>query len=277
MSSLLDAFAYDFLRHALAAGLLAAVLCGVVGTFVVIKRLAFVSDGISHAAFGGMGVCFFLGVDPLLGAIPAALACALVLGLADQGTLRSSDAVIGVLWSVGMAIGIVFIYMSPGYAPNLMTYLFGNILLVSRGEVLVILVLAVVVLVLLYLFRRSLVAVAFDEVSARVQGVPVRALMALLLGLIALTVVVLIQVVGLILVVALLTIPPFVALRLFKDLGRVVACSVAVGVAITLGGLALSFLYDLPTGPAIILLGAALLLAVAGWKGARVARRARVG
>lgn len=272
MSSLLDAFAYDFLRHALAAGLLAAVLCGVVGTFVVIKRLAFVSDGISHAAFGGMGVCFFLGVDPLLGAIPAALACALVLGLADQGTLRSSDAVIGVLWSVGMAIGIVFIYMSPGYAPNLMTYLFGNILLVQRREVLVILVLAVVVLVLLYLFRRSLVAVAFDEVSARVQGVPVRALMALLLGLIALTVVVLIQVVGLILVVALLTIPPFVALRLFKDLGRVVACSVAVGVAITLGGLALSFLYDLPTGPAIILLGAALLLAVAGWKGARVAR-----
>jgi zinc transport system permease protein len=277
MSELLDAFAYDFLRNALAAGLLAAVLCGVVGTFVVIKRLAFVSDGISHAAFGGMGVCFFLGVDPLLGALPAALACALVLGLADQGSLRSSDAVIGVLWSVGMAVGIVFIYKSPGYAPNLMTYLFGNILLVQRREVVVIFLLAVAVLFLLYHFRRSLVAVAFDEVSARVQGVPVRALMTLLLALIALTVVILIQVVGLILVVALLTIPPFVALRLFKDLGRVVACSVAVGVAITLGGLALSFLYDLPTGPAIILLGAVLLLGVVAWKGAVVARRGQVG
>lgn len=266
MSDLLHAFGYEFMRNALAAGLLAAVLCGVVGTFVVIKRLAFVSDGISHAAFGGMGVCFFLGVDPLLGAIPAALACALALGLADHGSLRWSDAVIGVLWSVGMAIGIVFIYKTPGYAPNLMTYLFGNILLVQRREVVVILALAAVVLFLLYLFRRSLVAVAFDEVSARVQGVPVRALMALLLALIALTVVILIQVVGLILVVALLTIPPFVALRLFKDLGRVVACSVAVGVAITLGGLALSFLYDLPTGPAIILLGAVLLLGVVAVK-----------
>jgi len=260
--SLLDALSYDFLRNALLAGLVAAVLCGVVGTFVVIKRLAFLSDGISHAAFGGMGVCYFLGVDPLLGAVGVALTCALTLGLLDTETIRSYDAMIGVIWAVGVAVGIVFVYKTPGYAPNLMTYLFGNILLVSRHEVWVLLGLAAAVLLLLALFWKGMVAVAFDEVSARVQGVPVRLLMSLLFTMIALSVVILIQVVGIILVVALLTIPPVIGLMLAKDLRSVLVLSVLVGVGITFGGLVLSYLYDLPSGPAIILLGAVLLFAV---------------
>jgi zinc transport system permease protein len=264
MTALIDALSYEFVRHALLAGVLAAALCGVIGPFVVVKRLAFISDGISHAAFGGMGVCFFLGLDPILGAIPVALLCALALGLVDAETLRSSDALIGVLWAVGLAVGIVFVYKTPGYAPNLMTYLFGNILLVSRKDLGVILGLAVAVVTLLAVFYKGLVAVAFDEVFARVQGMPVRLLMCLLLSMIALTVVILIQVVGIILVVALLTIPPVISLMLFKDLRTVLASSVLLGVGITLGGLTLSFLYDLPSGPAIILLGAALLIAVYG-------------
>ncbi len=262
MPGLLDALSYDFLRNALLAGLVAAVLCGVVGTFVVVKRLAFLSDGISHAAFGGMGVCYFLGADPLLGAVGVALACAMTLGLLDTETIRSYDAMIGVIWAVGMAVGIVFVYKTPGYAPNLMTYLFGNILLVSRREVWVLLGLAMAVLLILALFWKGIVAVAFDEVFARVQGVPVRLLMSLLLTMIALSVVILIQVVGIILVVALLTIPPVIGLMLVKDLRSVLVVSVLVGVGITLGGLALSYLYDLPSGPAIILLGALLLFAV---------------
>lgn len=262
MPSLLDALSYDFLQNALLAGLLAAVLCGVVGTFVVVKRLAFLSDGISHAAFGGMGVCYFLGADPLLGAVSVGLACALALGLLDTETIRSYDAVIGVIWAVGVAVGIVFVYKTPGYAPNLMTYLFGNILLVSRRELWVLLGLAAAVLLILALFWKGVVAVAFDEVFARVQGAPVRLLMCLLLTMIALSVVILIQVVGIILVVALLTIPPVIGLMLVKDLRWVLAVSVLVGVGITWGGLALSYLYDLPSGPAIILLGAVLLLAV---------------
>lgn len=262
MPSLLDALSYDFLRNALLAGVVAAVLCGVVGTFVVIKRLAFLSDGISHAAFGGMGVCYFLGVDPLLGAVGVALTCALTLGLLDTETIRSYDAMIGVIWAVGVAVGIVFVYKTPGYAPNLMTYLFGNILLVSRREVWVLLGLATAVLLLLALFWKGVVAVAFDEVSARVQGVPVRLLMSLLFTMIALSVVILIQVVGIILVVALLTIPPVIGLMLAKDLRSVLVLSVLVGVGITFGGLVLSYLYDLPSGPAIILLGAVLLFAV---------------
>lgn len=262
MPSFLDALSYEFLRNALLAGLIASVLCGVIGTFVVVKRLAFLSDGISHAAFGGMGVCHFLGIDPLIGAVSVALAAALALGSMDSETVRSYDTMIGVLWAVGMAVGIVFLYLTPGYAPNLSTYLFGNILLVSRDEILVILGLSVLILGILALFFQGIVAVAFDEVFARVQGVRVRLLMSLLLTMIALTVVVLIQVVGIILVVALLTIPPVISLMLFKGLRSVLACSVLVGVGMTLGGLILSFYYDLPSGPAIILLGAVLLAAV---------------
>ena len=262
MPSLFDALSYEFLRNALIAGVIASVLCGVVGTFVVVKRLAFLSDGLSHAAFGGMGICVFLGINPLIGAVALSLAAALGLGALEGETVRSYDTFIGVLWAVGMAVGIVFLYLTPGYAPNLMTYLFGNILLVSRHEILLILAFAILVLGILGFFFQGIVAVAFDEVFARVQGVRVRLLMSLLLTMIALSVVVLIQVVGIILVVALLTIPPVIALMLFKDLRGVLISSVLVGVAITLGGLVLSFYYDLPSGPAIILLGAALLAVV---------------
>jgi zinc transport system permease protein len=256
---LLDALSYEFMRNALMAGVLAAVLCGVVGPFVVVKRLAFLSDGISHAAFGGMGVCFYFGLDPLFGAVAVALGCALTLGLLDMEAIRSYDAVIGVLWAVGLAVGIVFVYKTPGYAPNLMTYLFGNILLVSRHDLGVLLVLACSVLLILAIFFKGIVAVAFDEVFARVQGAPVKVLMSLLLTMIALSVVLLIQVVGIILVVALLTIPPVICLMFLKDLRLVILGSVLIGVGMTLGGLALSYAYDLPSGPAIILLGAALL------------------
>jgi zinc transport system permease protein len=257
--SLLDALSYEFMQNAVMAGVLAAVLCGIVGPFVVVKRLAFLSDGISHAAFGGMGACFYFGLDPLLGAVAVALGCALTLGLLDTEAIRSHDAMIGVLWAVGLAVGIVFVYKTPGYAPNLMTYLFGNILLVSRHDLWVLLLLAAFVLLILAVFFKGIVAVAFDEVFARVQGAPVRILMSLLLTMIALTVVILIQVVGIILVVALLTVPPVICLMFLKDLRSVLLGSVLIGVGITLGGLALSYRYDLPSGPAIILLGAALL------------------
>ena len=272
MPGFFEALSYEFLRNAVVAGVLASVLCGVIGTFVVVKKLAFISDGISHAAFGGMGVCFFLGIDPLLGAVPVALLCALTLGAVDRQTIRSYDALIGVLWAVGMAVGIVFLYKTPGFAPNLMTYLFGNILLVSRRDVFVILALTAFVLITVFVFFKGIVAVAFDEVFAQVRGVQVRLVMSLLLGMIALSVVILIQVVGIILVVALLTIPSVVSLMLWKDLRSVLLGSVLIGVGITLGGLFLSFAFDLPSGPAIILLGAVLLVSVYAVK--RMPRRA---
>lgn len=262
MPDLAQALSYDFMRHALVAGVLASALCGVIGTFVVVKRLTFISGGLSHAAFGGLGLCFFLGVDPILGAVGVSLASALVLGAINPERARSHDAVIGVLWAAGVAVGIVFIYKTPGYAPNLMTYLFGNILMVTRGDVALTLGLSLAVFALVALFYKAFVAVAFDEVFAGVQGLPVRALLTLLLVLIALTVVVLIQVVGILLVIALLTIPPVASLLVFKDLRSVLVGSVVLGEAMTLGGLVLSYYQDLPSGPAIVLLGTGALLAV---------------
>lgn len=271
LAELGDALAYEFVRNALYAGLLASVLCGVVGSFVVVRRLVFLGGGISHAAFGGLGICYYFGLEPRLGAAAVAVVSALALGLRGGGVgggesggrARSADSVIGVLWAVGMAVGIVFLYRTPGYAPNLMTYLFGNILTVRRSDVLLTLALVAVVLVLLALYFKELVAVAFDEEFAAVQGVPVTAVRILLLVVTALSVVFLIQLVGIILVMALLTIPPMVSLMLVRSFGAVMLLSTVLGAAMTVGGLVLSYLADVPSGPAIVLLGAVLLGAVA--------------
>jgi len=257
-----ELLSYDFLRHAVVAGLLASVLCGVVGTFVVVKRLVFLAGGVAHAAFGGLGFCYFLGVDPRLGAVGAAVVSALALVNSDHGRGKSHDARIGILWAVGMALGVVFIYKVPGYAPNLMAYLFGNILTVEASDVLWTLAVTTTVAVLLLLFFKESVALAFDEEFAAVQGVPVRAARLLLMLLTALSVVFLIRLVGIVLVIALLTIPPVIALRFARSFGAVVALSIAIGVVMTQGGLVISYLYDLPSGPAIVLLGAALLALV---------------
>lgn len=262
MDRLLEILSYEFVRNALVAGILASVLCGLVGTFVVVKRLVFISGGISHAAFGGLGMCYFLGLNPTLGAVAVAVLCAVTLGLADSEHVESRDAMIGVLWAVGMAVGIIFIHLTPGYAPNLMTYLFGNILTVSRGDLIMSLALDGAVVSIVVLFFKEFVAIAFDETFAAVQGIPVRALLTLLLVLIALSVVVLIQVVGIVLVIALLTIPPLIGLMLVRDFVGVLLASIGVGLAITLVGLCLSYVYDVPSGPAIVLLGALLMAVV---------------
>lgn len=262
MATALELLSYDFLRNAVLAGLLASVLCGVVGTFVVVKRLVFLAGGVAHAAFGGLGFCYFLGVDPRLGAVGAAVVSALALANPGSGRGRSHDARIGILWAVGMALGVVFIYRIPGYAPNLMAYLFGNILTVRDSDVLLTLGVTLGVSALLALFFKESVALAFDEEFAAVQGVPVRGARIVLMLLTALSVVFLLQLVGIVLVIALLTIPPVVALRFARSFGATVGLSIAIGVVMTQGGLVLSYLYDLPSGPAIVLLGAVILVVV---------------
>jgi zinc transport system permease protein len=259
VDELSNALSYQFVQNALLAGLLASIQCGVIGAFVVVKRLVFVSGGISHAAFGGMGIAYFLGAAPILGAVLSAGACALLLGTAGSDRFRSHDALIGVLWAVGMAVGIVFIQLTPGYAPDLMAYLFGDILAVTPRALAIAAVLDVAVLGLVFLLFKELVAVSFDEPFAAVQGVNVRVIFSTLMLLIALSVVGLIQVVGIILVIALLSIPPLIALRFTRSFSALLAGSVSAGLVMTLLGLALAYRYDLPSGPAIILTGASLL------------------
>lgn len=265
MPSILEALDYGFVREAIVAGLLASVLCGVIGTFVVVKRLVFISGGIAHAAFGGLGVCYFLGLDFRLGAAAAAILVAVFVGAPRQRAwAHSHDAVIGILWAAGMAVGIVFVSMTPGYTPNLTTYLFGNILTVDRSDVLFTLVLVAVVLGVLAVYFKELVAVAFDEEFAAVQGVPVGTFTTLLMVLVALSVVALIQLVGIVLVIALLTIPPVLSLMLVRSFGAVLLVSTVLGSVITLGGLVISYHFTMPSGSAIVLLGTLLIPVVAG-------------
>jgi len=255
-----------FLQQALVAGILASALCGALGTFVVLRRLAFLSGGLSHAAFAGLGACHFLGLPPQLGGVLTAGLAALVLGPMSREQARAQDALIGVLWAVGMALGVVFIHLTPGYPPDIASYLFGNILLVAPADLLLLAVFDLVTLGLLALFFKEFVALTFDETFALVQGVPVRRLSTLLLLLVGGAVVVLLPVVGLLLVLALLTIPPLISLQLLRGLRAVLAASVALSVAITVGGLAISYRWNAPSGPAIILLGAALLALTYGGK-----------
>ena len=247
------------LPPALAAAVLASLLAGTVGTFVTVKRLVFVAGGISHAAFGGLGFCYWLGAPPLLGAVVVAVAAALFLGWFGDDRARSRDALIGLLWAGGMATGIVFIHLTPGFAPNLLVYLFGDILTVTRTDVWLLAAVTALIGLILVLFYRPLVAVAFDETFAAVQGVPVRAMTTLLLVLVALAVIMLIQVVGIVLLMALVTIPPLIALMLVQRFLFVLLMAVGAGLVTATGGLASSYWLDLPSGPTIVLVGIALV------------------
>jgi len=259
-----DALSYPFFQRALAAGLLAAVACGIVGTLVVVRRIASISGGLSHSAFGGVGLGYLLGFEPMLGALGFGVLSALGIGLAELRLRQGMDTLIAMVWAVGMALGILFVSLAPGQAPDLLGYLFGNILLVSPGYVALVAALDLVVVGTVLLLFRRLRAVAFDEEFAWVIGVPVEALFLLLLTLVALTVVVLIRVVGVILVIALLTIPAAVARHWTDRLSRMMALAVLTGaVSISAGlfltfGLSSEFGIDLPTGPSIILLAAAV-------------------
>lgn len=273
-----EALSYPFFQRALAAGLLAAVACGVVGSLVVVRRIASISGGLSHAAFGGVGLGFLFGFEPLLGALGFGLASALGVGVAELRLRQGLDTLIAMMWAVGMALGIVFVSLAPGPAPDLLGYLFGNILFVRPSFLLVVAALDVVVLAVVGLGFRKLRAAAFDEEFARVIGLPVDALFLLLLTLVALTVVVLIRVVGVILVIALLTIPPAVARHWTGRLDRMMGVAVGVGaVSIVAGlfltyGLSSGFGVDVPTGPSIILLAAAVYGASALFRFARSGR-----
>jgi zinc transport system permease protein len=252
---------HGFLQAALLAGLLASVGCGITGTYVVVKRIGFLAGGIAHAVLGGMGAALYFGVDPMRGALLAALVAALVVGWITLRFREHEDTLIAAFWAVGMAVGVLFIARTPGYAVDLMSYLFGNILLVPHEDLWLMAGLDAVLLLTVAALRRPLLAVAFDEEFARLRGLPVTLLYLLLLCLVALTVVLLIRVVGLILVIALLTLPAAIAAQHATTLGRIMALAVVLGGVFTTGGLALSYGPDLPAGATMILLaGVAYLL-----------------
>lgn len=244
---------HAFLQHALVAGLLASVGCGVMGSYVVVKRIGFLAGGIAHAVLGGMGAAFFLGAEPMYGALIAALTVALLIGWVTLSWRQQEDTLIGAMWAVGMAAGILFISQTPGYQVDLMTYLFGNILLVTAQDLWLMMALDVLLLLMVMLYYRQFLVVAFDEEFARLRGVPVALFYMLLLCLVALSVVLLIRIVGLILVIALLTLPAAIALQYVHTVARMMIVATGLGALFCVTGLAVSYRPDLPAGATIIL------------------------
>jgi zinc transport system permease protein len=259
---MLEALQYDFMRNALAAGVLASIACGIVGVYVVVKRIVFISGGISHASFGGIGLGYFLGINPVLGALFFTVASALGMGLMSRRTKLSEDTAIGIFWAVGMALGVIFVGLTPGYAPGLLSYLFGNILTVPGTDLFIMLILnAIIIAVVLSLYKEFL-AMSFDEEFSVVVGIPAEPLYLVLLCLVALTVVILIRVVGVILVIALLTIPAAVAKQFTYSLRKMMLLSIAFGIAFAILGLWLSYLFNLASGATIVLVsGVSFLIA----------------
>ena len=269
---MLDVLGLEFFRNALIAGVLASIACGIIGTYVVVRRMVSVSGGISHAAFGGIGLGYFLGIDPLLGAAGFTVAAALGVGTLQLRARQQMDTLIGAVWAAWMAIGILFVYLTPGFAPDLFSYLFGNILLVPRGDILLMGILTAVIVAVVAVLYRELQAVTFDPDYAAVMNLPVERLSLLLLVLIALTVVMLIRVVGIILVIALLTLPAAISRLYTARVWTMMLLAVVLGIIFTVAGIALSYVIDVPSGATIVLVST---LAYAGALGAERLREGR--
>ncbi|MEZ5357346.1 MAG: metal ABC transporter permease [Candidatus Zixiibacteriota bacterium] len=263
---------FSFLQYALITGLLASVACGVVGSFVVTRRISYVAGAISHFILGGMGAAKYFAVTqgvtwltPLHGAIISALLAAIIIGLVSIKGKQREDTVIGALWAIGMAVGILFISQTPGYNEDLMSYLFGNILMVTSADLWLIALLDAAVIVIVMLYYNQLQAVCFDEEFARLRGINVEFFYLLLLCLTAMTVVLLVTVVGIILVIALITLPAAIAGQFTRSLGRMMVVATILSLLFTTLGLAVSYGPDLPAGAVIIIVaGIAYVLSMIG-------------
>jgi zinc transport system permease protein len=260
----IEALGLPFFQRVLVAGLLASVACGIIGTYVVAKRIASISGGLAHAAFGGVGLGYLLGFSPMLGAAGFGLLAGLAIGVAARRLRAGLDTLIATVWSVGMALGVVFVALAPGYAPDLTSYLFGSLLFVPSSYVALIGLLDVAIVLTVFPLFKEFQAVSFDEEFAEVAGVRVEAFFLLLLALTSLAIVTLIRLVGVILAIALLTIPAAIGRQWSSSLGRMMLIATAVCATCTTAGLLLSYglsdTFDLsvPPGPLIILVAVAL-------------------
>ncbi|MCD4691159.1 metal ABC transporter permease [bacterium] len=259
------------MRNALLAGAMASVACGVVGSLVVVRRITYMAGGIAHCVLGGIGAAVYLAhvhgwtwLQPLHGALVAALLAAAVIGVASLKARERTDTVIGAVWAIGMAAGVLFLAKTPGYGIDLMSYLFGNILVVSIRELWLLAALDAVVIAVAVLFHHQFAALCFDEEFARARGVRVDALFITLLVLTALTTVLLVLVVGIVMMIALLTIPAAIAGRFADRLSRMMIGGAILTAVLTFAGLAMSYSPELPAGATIVAItGAVYLLVIA--------------
>lgn len=250
--SVIQFFQYSFIQNALLAAVLLSVITGFIGSYIVVRRLVFLSGGITHASFGGIGIAWYYGLNPILGAAVFSVLSALGLEFLSQGRTLREDSAIGMLWSLGMAIGILFVFLTPGYSPNLMSFLFGSILTISKTDILLLLILAGLTLLFFVTFYYPILFVAFDSDFAKTQNIPVKFIGYSLAILIALSIVFAIRAVGIILIISLLTIPANIANVLTHRFKRIIFLSALISLISILAGIVISFRLNVPSGATII-------------------------
>ena len=253
---MLEAFQFEFMRNALMAGFMASIICGVIGTLVVVNRIVFMAGGIAHAAYGGIGLAFFFGIPYLAGIFGFSVFLSFIMAAITLKEKNRADTFIGVLWAVGMALGVILIDIKEGYNVDLMSYLFGSILSVPPSELIIMGGLTIFILLAVGLFYYDFLAMSYDQEFAQIRGVPVKWLYFLLIAMIAISVVIVIKVVGLILIIALLTIPPFIAEKYTHSLFNMMLLSSLLSTIFSLVGLWLSYTFNLTTGATIIMVAA---------------------
>jgi len=252
MEQFIELLHYQFFMNAVYASIFTSISCGIIGTYIVSKRIVFISGGITHASFGGIGMGYFFGFSPILGAMIFSILSALGIEFMSKKTDVREDSAIAILWSFGMAIGVIFIFLTPGYSANLMSYLFGNILTVSGLNLILLFILSVVIILVFIILYKTILFVAFDEQYARAIRLPVETINYLLITLIALTIVLNIRVAGIILVISLLTIPQTIANIFSKNFKTIIFLSIAIGFLGSIMGLILSYFLNIPSGASII-------------------------
>jgi len=266
---MIEALSYEFMQNALLAGLLVSFIAGIMGSLIVVNRMVFLAGGIAHAAYGGIGIALFTGIPIFLGTSIFAVIAAIFMAMVTLKQKENSDIFIGLIWAVGMALGIIFVDLTPGYNVDLMSYLFGSILAVSRDDIIFMAVLLCIILLVLFFWYRELLAISYDSEYAALSGINVKFFYTLLLILSALAVVIAIKVVGLILVIALLTIPIYIAQNITHSLLSMMFTSGLIAWVFTLVGLWFSYTYDLTSGACIILVAGLSLLLFMGVKALR--------
>ena len=262
MSIIHDILTYDFMQRAIIACILSGISCGIVGSYIVARRMVFLSGGITHASFGGLGIALYLGINPTLGAMLFAVLSAVGIEFSSRRVKMREDSAIGIMWSLGMALGALFMSLRPGYASDLTSYLFGNILLVDRSDIAMLGVLSALLIIGAVAMLRRIMYITFDEDYARSQGMATQHIAYTMAIIVSLAIVLSIKVMGIILLISLMTIPTVVANTITKDYRKIALLSAIIGIVGNILGFVVSYNFNLPTGSCIIFILTLTLISV---------------
>lgn len=257
---------YTFMQNAIIAAILASVVTGVIGTIAIEKKLISMSGGVAHASFGGIGLGYLLGFEPIWGGLAFAVGSSILISKLSQSQKTNADTLTGILWSFGMALGILFISLSPGYMPDMTSYLFGDILSISKSAILAMIVFTTVILFVFVAIYNYWIVYLFDEEYAKARKINVRVIRLLVYIIIPIGIIVLIRIVGIILTIALMTTPTSIAKLFFKSFGKVVISSICISIFFCIAGLAVSYYINIPSGICIIIITTIVYLTILFFK-----------